>query len=135
MYNIPLEEHVKNPYFKTKLLQEVLSRGGQQKALLLRTVISGSRANRGQLVALIYKHTLHCYKQAVGSKITERYCDPLRSVFMLPNTSKGSLFARPFRLCREECTVLEEFSHYMKKQHATDYSRQTLNLLERIMME
>ncbi|KAK6029578.1 hypothetical protein OSTOST_04313, partial [Ostertagia ostertagi] len=95
---------------QTKLLHEILSRGGQQKTLLLRTIISGGRSNRPQLVAEIFKHSLERYEQAVGSKISER-------------------------LCREECTILEEFSHSLKKAHATDFARQTLGLIERIIAD
>ncbi|VDL81611.1 unnamed protein product [Nippostrongylus brasiliensis] len=39
------------------------------------------------------------------------------------------------RLFDEERAVLDENSHYMKKQHATDYSRQTLDLLEKILQD
>uniref|UniRef100_A0A7I5E6H0 UBR-type domain-containing protein n=1 Tax=Haemonchus contortus TaxID=6289 RepID=A0A7I5E6H0_HAECO len=96
---------------QTKLLHDVLSRDGQQKTLLLRTIISGGRSNRPQLVAQIFKHSLDCYQQAIGSKdITER-------------------------ICREECVILEEFSHSLKRTHATEYSRQTLSLLEKIISD
>ncbi|EYC04737.1 hypothetical protein Y032_0086g1963 [Ancylostoma ceylanicum] len=89
-----------------RLLEQVLSSEGTQKAALLRTVISGSSGNtRSQLVAAVFKHTLEQYRKADKAKTSER-------------------------LCREECSVLEEFSQFLTKQHATDYSKRTIALLE-----
>ncbi|KAK6059053.1 hypothetical protein COOONC_03321 [Cooperia oncophora] len=95
---------------QAKLLQDVLSRGGQQKTLLLRTIISGGRSNRPHLVAQIFRHSLDCYEKVIGTRVMER-------------------------LCKEECTILEEFSHFLKKTHATDFARQTMSLLDRILAD
>ncbi|RCN37863.1 hypothetical protein ANCCAN_16238 [Ancylostoma caninum] len=89
-----------------RLLEQALNSEGMQKAALLRTVISGSSGNtRSQLVAAVFKHTLEQYRKADNAKNSER-------------------------LCREECSVLEEFSQFLTKQHGTEYSKHTIALLE-----
>ncbi|KAJ1364715.1 hypothetical protein KIN20_024864 [Parelaphostrongylus tenuis] len=94
---------------QTKLLQGVLARQGQQKSVLLRSIINGSSGDTlSQLVACIFKHTLRSYEVSDRSKITER-------------------------LCQEECKVLDEFSHLLTKKDAMEYARQTLSLLEDLL--
>ncbi|KHJ80246.1 hypothetical protein OESDEN_20082 [Oesophagostomum dentatum] len=96
---------------QNRLLEETLHSEGTQKAALLRTLISGSNGStRSQLVASIFKYTLEQYRKADRAEAAER-------------------------LCQEECCVLEEFSMFLTKQHATEFSTQTVALLEAVLSD
>ncbi|KAK6730108.1 hypothetical protein RB195_006895 [Necator americanus] len=96
---------------QSRLLEKALVNEGSQKATLLRTIISGSsRSARSQLVAAVFKHTLEKFRKADRTKTTER-------------------------LCREECSVLEEFSQSLTKQHALEYSKRIVTVLETFLSD
>ncbi|VDM67924.1 unnamed protein product [Strongylus vulgaris] len=96
---------------QNRLLEEILASESSQKAALLQTLVSGSSGStRSQLVASIFKHALEQYRKADSLKITER-------------------------ICREECSVLEESSHYLTKQYAKEFSKQAVSLLQAFLAE